>query len=197
MCELFILIVADEGSIKFNLIDRKSQIHNRFVMGNDGIHLKGLNVMVIKDPKTKLPIFTTASKLIYHLEKQTKNLESPLIHAKEIVSPIGSKLEIQSLNTYVRGVEGTKIDGKEILISAGQNIHLKSSNASIVLDAENGIYLDFEKIPKFMNQGSNDLQYKICVCFPKAILYRVAISKLQDLNDPCKHFDKSIFNPCI
>lgn len=167
-------------------------------MGNEnGIDLNGLNVISVRDPKTNLPIFTTSAKLIYHLEKQTKNLESTFIHAKEIVSPIDRKLEIQSLNMFVRGVEGTKIDGKEIFASAEENISLQSSNGSIELNAENGIFLNVERIPKITTQRNSDLQYKVCVCFPKGILYRVPLLKLHDVSDPCKHFDKSYFNPCI
>lgn len=166
------------------------------MMGNEGIDIKGLNVMVVRDSMTNLPVFTTSSKLIYHLEKPTKNLESTFIHAREIVSPIDRKLEIQSQNMFVRGIEGTKIDGKEVFASADQHISLKSSNGSIELSAQNAIYLNFERIPKVTAQRNSDLQYKLCVCYPKGTFYRVPLLKLHDVSDPCKHFDKSYYNPC-
>ncbi|XP_070493187.1 beta-sarcoglycan [Chironomus tepperi] len=191
------VIESDEGSIKFNLIDRKNQVHSRFVMENDGIEVKGLNVLSVRDPKTNLPIFTTSSKQVYHLEKPTKNLESSFINAREIVSPIDKKLEIQSINMFVRGSEGTVMDGKEVLISAGENIILKSSNGSIGLKAQNGIELEFQKLPIVDKQRNSDLQYKLCVCYPKGVLYRVPLMKLHDSKDPCRDFDKSYFNPCI
>lgn len=191
---------ADDTFIKFNLIDRKGSITNRFLMGSNGTEFKGINSMSIKDPDTNLPIFAS-TKLKYNMEKPTRNLEATVVYASELVSSVDKKLDIQSINMFVRGIEGTTIDGKEILVSAEQNIFLKSSNGTITMNALNGIYIGIDKIAiapdLHFSQTHNDLQYKLCVCFPKGVLYRVQLAKLPGIDDPCRHFDRHRFNPCL
>lgn len=169
-------------------------------MGSNGTTFKGINSLVIKDPDTNLPIFAS-TKLKYNMEKPARSLEASIVHAAEVVSPVDKKLLIQSLNMIVRGIEGTKIDGKEIFASAEQNIFLKSSNGSIILNSLNGIYIDIDRIPVApdveYSQVRNDLQFKLCVCYPKGVLYRVPLSKLHGVDDPCRHFDRRHFNPCL
>lgn len=169
-------------------------------MGSNGTELKGVNLMMIKDPDTNLPLFAS-TKLKYNIEKPTKNLESNIVYAAEVVSPNDKKLEIQSINMFVRGIEGTKIDGKEVFVSAEQNIFLKSSNGSIVMNSMNGIYIDIDRIPVApdveYSQVRNDLQYKLCLCYPKGVLYRVPLTKMHGVEDPCRHFDRRHFNPCL
>lgn len=135
------------------------------------------------------------------MEKPTRNLEANIVYAAEVVSPVDKKLNIQSINMFVRGIEGTLIDGKEIFASAEQNIFLKSSNGSIILNSQNGIFIDIDRIPvapdSEYSQVRNDLQYKLCVCYPKGALYRVPLSKLHGVDDPCRHFDRRHFNPCL
>ncbi|CRK97386.1 CLUMA_CG010776, isoform A [Clunio marinus] len=194
------VIESDNNFIKFNLIDRKGQLTNRFMMGSNGTELKAVNVVMIRDPVTNLPIFST-SKLKYNMAKPSKNLEANIVHVAEVVSPIDKKLEFQSINMFIRGIEGTRIEGKEIFVSSEQNIFLKSSNGSITFNAQNGVYIDIDRIPVApdveYNQVRNDLQYKLCVCYPKGALYRVALSKLHGIDDPCRHFDKRQYNPCV
>lgn len=169
-------------------------------MGSNGTELKGVNLMMIKDPDTNLPLFAS-TKLKYNIEKPTRNLESNIVYAAEVVSPNDKKLDIQSINMFVRGIEGTKIDGKEVFVSAEQNIFLKSSNGSIVMNSLNGIYIDIDRIPVApdveYSQVRNDLQYKLCLCYPKGILYRVPLTKMHGVEDPCRHFDRRHFNPCL
>lgn len=170
------------------------------MMGSNGTELKGVNLMMIKDPETNLPLFAS-TKSKYNMEKPTKNLESNIVHAAEVVSPIDKNLDIQSINMFVRGIEGTKIDGKTVFLSAERNIFLKSSNGSIVMNSMNGIYIDIDRIPVApdveYSQVRNDLQYKLCLCYPKGVLYRVPLTKMHGVEDPCRHFDRRHFNPCL
>lgn len=156
--------------------------------------------MTIKDPITDLPIFAS-TKLKYNMEKSTRNLEATVVYTGELVSAIDKKLDIQSVNMFVRGIEGTTIDGKEILASAEQNIFLKSSNGSLSINAMDGIFIDIGHIPVApdvsFSQVRNDLQYKLCICYPKGVLYRVQLSKMRGIEDPCRHFDRHRFNPCL
>lgn len=198
--EIFFDFPADESFIRLDLSDRKGQITNRFIMGSNGTEFKAVNSMSITDPDTNLPIFAS-SRQKYNIEKPAKSLEATVVHAAEVVSPIDKKLSVQALNMFIRGIEGTLIDGKEIFVSAEQNIFLKSSNGSIILNSQNGIYIDIDRIFRApdteYSQVRNDLQYKLCVCYPKGVLYRVQLSKLHGVDDPCRHFDRHHFNPCL
>lgn len=169
-------------------------------MGPNGTELKGINVFSVKHPETNLPIFAS-TKLKYNMEKPTRNLEASIVYAAELVSPNDKKLEVQAINMFIRGIEGTTIDGKEIFASSEQNIFLKSSNGSITLTSQNGVYIDIDRLPIApdveYSQVRNDLQFKLCLCYPKGALYRVQLSKLHGVNDPCRHFDRSHFNPCL
>jgi beta-sarcoglycan len=195
-----LFILAHDSFLKFDLIDRKNQPLNRFMMGSNGTEFKGLNQISIKDPDTNLPIFAS-TKLKYQIEKPTKNLEANIVYAAELVSPIDRKLEIQSINMFVRGIEGTTLDAKEIFVSAEQNIILKSSNGSIKMSSLNGIYIDIDRISVApdveYSQVRNDFHYKLCLCMPKGVLYRVSLSKMHGVDDPCRHFDRRHFNPCM
>lgn len=193
-------VLADDGSINFNLIDRKGQIGERFSMRPKVLEFKGINVVTVTDPDTNLPIFAT-TKQTYNMEKSPRNLEAKAVYAAEVVSPVDTKLKVDTeRNIFVLGIEGTKIDGKEIAMSADQNIFLKSSNGSITMHSANGIYFDIDRIPIVpdadYSQVRNDLQYKLCLCYPKGALYRVPLSKMHGVADPCRHFDRRTFNPC-
>jgi beta-sarcoglycan len=173
---------------------------NRFMMGSNGTEFKGLSQITITDPDTNLPIFASTN-LKYKLEKPLKNLEANVVHAAEVVSPIDKEFKVDGMNIHVRGIEGTTMDGKEVYVSAERDIFLKSSNGSIKISSLNGIYIDIDRIPvapevKY-SQTRSDLQYKLCVCYPKGILYRVPLSKMHGISDPCRHFDGRHFNPCL
>lgn len=169
-------------------------------MGSNGVDFKGINNLMIKDPDTNLPIFAS-SKPKYNMEKAARNLSANTVHVAELVSPVGVSLKIDAEKALkVRGIEGTMIDGKEILVSAEDNVTLTSSNGSIILNAQNGIYIDMEKLKKKIARevdSGDDLQYKLCICMPKGVLYRVQLSKLHNVDDPCHHFDRHQFNPCM
>lgn len=203
-CELqlvkltFSHILADDSFIKFDLVDRKGKSTNRFIMGPNGTELKGINVFSVKHPETNLPIFAS-TKLKYNMEKPTSNLEANIVYAAELVSQNDRKLEIQSLNMFIRGIEGTSIDGMKIYASSDHNIVLKSSNGSISLTSHDGVYIDIDRLPIAPDvdykEAENVLQYKLCLCYPQGILYRVKLPKVK-VPDPCRHFDQR-FNPCL
>lgn len=195
-------IESDKDFIKFDLVDRKGNVNNLLIMGSNGTDIKGVNQILIKNPETKLPIFAS-TKLQYNMEKPTMKLEASAVYTAELVSPIDRGLKIASdfQSIHLRGIEGTLIDGKEIFVSSEQNIFLKSSNGTIFMSAQNGIYIDIDRIQvardHLFNHVPNDLQSKLCICYPKGVLYRVKLSKTEKGNDPCRHFDRRQFNPCF
>lgn len=186
------LFLADDSEIRFDLMDRKGHSHNRFRMSSEGTEINNVREFIVKDPDTKEPIFSTASKLKWNFEKPMKKLETTSILGSVVSSPIDSKLQVESINMFIQGAEGTKIDAKEQLISADKNIYFKSYNGSIILDSPN-IYLN-ERLPivDINSETFNiiDLKYRLCVCLPKGILYQAPYpigTKLKDIKfDPCK-----------
>lgn len=169
--------LAENGEIRFDLVDRKGHTHNRFNMNGEKVEITNVREFVVKDPDTKESIFSTASKLKWNFEKPMKKLETTSIHGAGFSSPIDQKLQVESLNMFIQGAEGTKIEGKSQLISAEKNVYLKSYNGSIILDAPS-IYLLVERLPKVnMTYPSIDWKYKLCVCYPKGVLYRAPYPK--------------------
>jgi beta-sarcoglycan len=168
-------------------------------MGQQGIDFIGVNSMLINDRETNTPIFSS-SKLKYNIDKPIRNLKSTTVNAAEIVSPVDKKLQVEGVNIFVRGIEGTRIDGKEVFTSAEQNIFLKSSNGSIAIDASKGIFIDIDRLPinpdGLFSSIHDDLQYKLCICYPKGVIYRVPLPTVR-VKDVCRNFDRRRFNPCV
>lgn len=187
--KIWITFSAENGEIKFDLIDRKGHAHNRFLMNSDGVLINNVREFVVKDPDTKEPIFSTASKLKWNFEKPMKRLDTTSVQGTVFTSPIDQKLQVESLNMFIQGAEGTKIEGRSQLISAEKNIYLKSYNGSINLDALS-IYLNVERLPIVeTSYPSIDWKYKICVCYPKGVLYRAPYPKSLLTEENAKRFD--------
>lgn len=190
---------GDDNFIKLDLLDRRGFASNRFSMGSNGTNIYNINQINIKDPETNLPIFSS-SRRKYNFEKTMKNLKTKAVFASELTSPINENLKLEALNLFIRGIEGTQMEGKEILFSATENVFLKSSNGSLRLESTDGIFIDLYRIPIATpiqySPVRNDLQFKLCVCYPKGVLYRVQMSKMHGVEDVCSYFDRRYFNPC-
>lgn len=170
-------------------------------MTGDGTEIRDVKEFIVRDPQTKEPIFTTKPKLKYHIEKPVRNLESTSIHGIYFSSPIDEKLKLDAdLNMHIRGVEGTSIESKSQLIKAEKNISLKSYNGSIILKTPN-IYINTDRLPIVKTDyPSIDRQYKLCICYPKGIIFRAPVPKyiLDDEEavkyDSCKYSAKQYCN---
>lgn len=165
-------------------------------MGSDGTHIKNVNQITIKDPDSKQQIFSL-TKTKYNIVEKMRSLKAKSIHAPEVVSAIDKDLKFDSHNLFVRGIEGTNINSKQIVFTAGANVFLNSSNGSIHLDSKE-IYLNKIPLVKPSYQyvaKDTDLQYKLCVCYPNGVLYRVNLMRNIGVADPCRNFH-SKFNPC-
>lgn len=183
---------GEDNYLKINLVDRKGHSTNRLMMGSNGTEFKGVNFMQIKDHTTNQPVFTSTSKLKYNLAKETKNLEATVVYAAHITSPIDEKLEFQSKGMIrVSGIEGTKLEAREIFLSAEQNILLDSN--STIQFAAHSIYIDADRVAIApFPERPNTAQYKLCACYPKGIIYRVPLAKLHNTKDACRHFKSDI-----
>lgn len=180
------------------MINRNGHTHNKFSIGKNGTHFKGINQFEIKDVQTGEPIFTT-QRPRYNIPKSIKNLKGNSISVSRITSPIDEDLKFISKGKLVlRGVEGTKMDSKELLWSADQNIYLKSSNGSIILVGNNGVYIDVKNIPIVKAEHglrTGNSQYKICVCMPQGRLFRVQVPRTHVTKSICTHFSAD-YDPC-
>nr|CAG4638784.1 EOG090X0F7H [Cyclestheria hislopi] len=115
----------------------------------------------------------------FGLPKGVQNLHIQKASASRIVSPLESTLSAQSSSQIrLKGNEGITIQGKELLFLADQDLLLRSINGSIILDGKDGIILDIDSLPTVsMNSNNPQLipQYKLCICLPQGILFRIAV----------------------
>jgi hypothetical protein len=155
---------ANDSSIKLNIIDRKGQVHNRLTMDNDGTHLKSMSEMLIRDPSTDTSVFTTSIKLLNNVNRPTRNLIASAIHTSELVSPVDQQLKIKAINIFVKGIEGTLIEGKDVLATTTENISLKSLNNSIEMLSD--VYFKIDRLPiATKSVDGSRLQNKLFACY--------------------------------
>jgi beta-sarcoglycan len=173
---------GDESAVLVNLINRFGHNHNKFsISHHNGTELKGINLVDMRDPTTHESIFLF-NKPKFHLNNSLLNLEAHQIASNRITSSVKESLHLQSRkgSVYVKGIEGTYLDGKEMLITGDQNIMLKSSNGTIELNSSSlgGVYIDLKLLKghdEFADKGLP--QYKLCVCMPQGRVFRVQIPK--------------------
>lgn len=188
------------GSVLFNLIYRNGHVHNKFYMGQNETHFRNINHFEVRSPVTKEVIFST-TKPTYNIVGASKNLKANTVTASRITSALDENLVLQTRGKLViSGAEGVKLDAKKQVWSADQNIHLKSINGSIVLNAAEGIFIDPNRMPVMqMENGvrSAELQFKICVCMPQGKLFQIEVpAGIHGSKIACNHFDPEINNPC-
>nr|CAH7763558.1 unnamed protein product [Callosobruchus chinensis] len=138
----------------------------------------------------------TVTEPTYESLKNVGNFKTKHIQTNRIRSQIDDELRINAEVVNVRGAEGTKIEGKEIIWNADQDIYLKSINGSIVLSGSDGIYLDFKRIP-VAKLGPNTYatsQFKLCVCMPEGKLFRIPVANVNE-KVYCHHVSM-MQNPC-
>lgn len=168
-------------------------------MVKNGTVFKKTNKFDIKNADGKT-IFSTNSPT-FNVVTPVKNLNTQSIQTNRIVSPMGDDLEIVAKSINLKGSEGTEIEGKEILLSADQDVYLKSINGSIIISGKEGTYLDMKKIPIALPNQSGEYvtaQYKVCVCMPQGKLFRIPVPRDPKLKVYCNHINYSPqHNPCI
>lgn len=181
------------GSVLFNLIYRNGHVHNKFYMGLNETHFKNINHFEVRSPLTKEVIFNTA-KPVFNMIGGAKNLKSNTVTASAIASALKDNLQLQSRGKMViSGAEGVRLDAKEQLWSADQNINLWSKNGSITMSAGSGIYLDPKRMPVVhMENGirAEKDQYKLCICMPSGKLFRVPVPQgIHASKVTCSHIE--------
>ncbi|XP_058823739.1 uncharacterized protein LOC131684677 [Topomyia yanbarensis] len=191
-------ITGEDGSVSINLVNRNGHSHNKIHLSKNGSTLKGINHFEVKDAASGRPVFST-SRPTYNMPLGAIMLHTNQVNAGRIASPINDTLKFQTRNKFtLKGTEGTRIEAKEMIWTADQNIYLKSDNGSVVIVGGNGIFINVNSLPIVQSEhglrtGYN--QFKLCVCYPTGKLFRVPIPKTHSMRVSCAHFN-SWNDPC-
>lgn len=188
--------VASEGSpIQFKLYSRTGRPVTKLQVNTNETAFKGINSFIVKNEKDE-SLFTVTEPVFTAL-KNGKSLTTKRIQTNKIRSPSDRDLKIAGGDITLKGAEGTKVEGKEIVWSAGQDVFL-SSNGSIVLNGQDGVYIDVNRIPIAQLSNNRYLtgQFKICVCVPGGKLFRIPVVNAND-RVYCHHINMQHNNPCI
>ncbi|CAB3371647.1 beta-sarcoglycan [Cloeon dipterum] len=184
-------LTADNSEAVVNILKHKGAktwTTSKIVVRPDGLaEITNVSTFEVKDHEGRL-VFSSAYPN-FELPKGVKKLDVQIARVSRISSPVDSNLLVGS-DTYVklRGNEGTKIEGKEIVWSADQDLLLRSLNGSIHLMGGHGVVLDVQNMPLVTNEGSTQ-QFKLCVCREKGRLFRVKMPatclSYAGANNPC------------
>ncbi|XP_050085062.1 uncharacterized protein LOC126570951 [Anopheles aquasalis] len=191
-------VTGDDGAVSINLVNRNGHSHNKIQLSKNGSFLKGINHFDVKDPATGKQVFAT-SHPHYNMPQGAMVLHAHLINSGRIAAPINDTLKLQTRNRItLKGTEGIRMEAKEMLWSADQNIFLKSDNGSTMLIGGNGVWVNVNNLPVVKGEhgvrsGSN--QYKLCVCYPQGRIFRLAVPRTHTARVNCAHFGGNE-NPC-
>ncbi|OWF45286.1 beta-sarcoglycan-like [Mizuhopecten yessoensis] len=123
------------------------------------------------------------------------NIHAPVVEVPVLESVPGvDGLNIESYkNTEIKGMEGLELSslGKVYVIT--NNITLHSTDGSIIMDADKGVYLD-SNLPRAIvpSSSSTTNAYKVCVCASSGRVFAVQVTgpgvgcgDADPDNDPC------------
>lgn len=170
----------------------------------NGTTMSQVDSFEVKDPRTGVTYFTTDFPN-FGLPSGVETIDVRIAETYRITSPVNESLEIKSDNEIsMHGAEGVRIESKDIVWNADQDVFLKSINGSVVLDAKDGVSIDVKSIPvapRFLSSPAGvHEQYKVCVCMPQGKLFKMpvrpgassrtvncALVARTPENDPCLH----------
>lgn len=189
-------ISADDAAIYVRLHHRNGQLPHRLMMDRTGLQFRGVNSFDIKDPLSGSPIFST-HRPHYNLPGGVNALFTRSISASRIVSAIDQPLIVSSSTAdsriSIRGSEGIQVDTSVLGLQAGHNIVFNSTQGVLSFSAGSGIFLDTTQVPIVqteMGLRTGNVQYKLCVCMPEGVLFRIAIPRTHNAPKTvsCAHF---------
>lgn len=198
-----IQINGNEGSVimamkKYNDLIPSEKIK----LSSNEFSFTNIDNFEVTDPETQEIIFSTQHKN-FQIPKDLSRLDVKKLRVHRLVSLPHSNLTLKSdLITRLRGNEGVKIRGKEVTFFADGDIFLKSVNGSIHLIAGN-VTIDISRIPVVFPRKNSTNQreiyhYKLCVCMPQGVLFKVPVSRDRNPRRACSNVDLSNSNnPCI
>ncbi|GAB6033648.1 hypothetical protein CHUAL_013711 [Chamberlinius hualienensis] len=145
------------------------------VVSPDETVLHNVNSFRVVDPRSGQQIFSTEYGE-FGLPKAVKKLNVHHVTANKITSPVNRPLSLDAdTQIRMRGNEGLHMMSSELILTAGEDVYLKSRNGTIVLDGNKGVILNVAKLPRASDSLSQETmmpyQYKICVCIPSGQIH--------------------------
>ncbi|KAJ9594342.1 hypothetical protein L9F63_014218 [Diploptera punctata] len=195
-------MTGDNGSVTINLVDREGRpLEPKIDLNHNITTVTGIDSFEIRDSRTGRSIFSTGYPN-FGLPRGVTKLDIKMAQTRRITSPVNSSLYLRSDSiTRLRGTEGTRMEGREIVWSADQDIYLKSVNGSVILSGHEGISVDIKSIPIATGEsdGPNSMQFKVCVCMPGGKLFRIPVPPSgSNKHVGCNHVNlSSQNNPCM
>jgi beta-sarcoglycan len=176
--------------LSFLLLGLESAIQ----LGFSKTQVKNIESFTVGNPEN--PIFTTSFPN-FGLPEGVRHLDVATVYTNRIVSPLNESLTLKSSNyTRLKGNEGTIIDGSKMKWSAEGDIFLRSVNGTVVLSSA-GIYLDVQNLPVVLSNKFAAHQYKLCICMPSGMIFRVPVSTSYNSHMACSMVDLEEGNhPC-
>ncbi|XP_046981278.1 beta-sarcoglycan [Schistocerca americana] len=195
-------IAGDNNSVSLRIDGKDATKMSELKMSLDNATVNNVKSFDVHDPVSGKPIFSTGFPN-FGLPHGVDKLQIKIAQTRRITSSVNNSLYLQS-RTFIRlkGNEGTRMEGREIVWSADQDIFLKSVNGSVTLDGHEGISINMKDIPSVNHDRDSSVQlitqYKLCVCWPGGKLYRVPVTLGENARIACHNVDFSpLMNPCI
>lgn len=173
----------------------------RLTLSPDSIKLENVHDLSLLNPQTGEVIFSTSDPEL-DLPKGLRVLETEEAEVERVSAPVGEDMLVRSdRELSIRGSEGIEMEGKKIELTSNGDITLKSEIGAVELSG--GLILDTVMLPHGGVGGYQGEmgQYKLCVCMPSGLLFKVAIpddnpSRPSNFQIGCHSVDLSKENPC-
>lgn len=194
------MVLGDNAPVQISLVKQNGHMHNRLLMSKNGTTLYGVSQFDVKHPQTGDTIFGT-HKPHFNIPAGLENLHTKAVSSSRITAPLDETLSVNNTRGKIlfRGTEGVSITGRELRISADQNVYLRSLNGSIVIDGANGVFIDVKNIPIVGEHGVklDHTHFKLCVCMPQGRLFRIPVLHTSHIvKGLCSHFSAET-DPCV
>lgn len=194
---------SNDGLVIMALNNYRDMPADRMKLANSEISFSNIDNFDVIDPSTQETIFSTHNNN-YEIPKGVSHLNIRKLRVNRLVSSSNSNLTIKSDSyTRIKGNEGMKIKGKEVTFFADGDIYLKSVNGDIHLLAGN-ITINMKDVqtaftnPVRYGVNQSVSHYKLCVCMPQGVLFKVPVHKGKNPQKACSNVDLSVSNnPCI
>ncbi|KAF7401143.1 hypothetical protein HZH68_006963 [Vespula germanica] len=176
--------------------------HSHFALLPNGTSISQVRSFEIKDFRTGGIYFSTDFPK-FGLPSGVDRIDVKITQTHRITSPVNESLGISSDDRIsLHGAEGIKMESKDIIWSASNDVLLKSLNGSIIFDAENGVSIDIDNIPVaplFVQNPTDQEQFKVCICMPQGKLFKVPVRAGANLRSTnCARISRTPENdPCL
>lgn len=177
-------------------------------IGQDSVEFLNVDSFDVYEPN-RMPSKSNAFSTTFpnfDLPKGVQSLHIQKASVNRITSGLNHSLSIDgssNSSVHLRGNEGLQLKSRELIFSADQNLSLRSINGSIILDAQDGVFLDVDRIAlspiKLKDQNmfmQTIAEYKLCICMPGGVLFRIPVLEGTDTIH-CNSIDLAEENLCM